>query len=119
MPSSPPREQVPESGAHNECDYLQWSGCSDAVTDAQVFCDTCDGLECEGCLYRHMVDKTTHKNDYAKCCGCMWYYGTKQDCTSCPFAPCHETQARGGGLTESSRCSSSRIAGVTAAAKWP
>jgi len=79
VPTSPPRQQVPETGAHNECNYLQWSDCSNPVTEAKDFCDTCDGLECEGCLYRHMVDKKSRKNDYAQCCGCMWYYGTKQN----------------------------------------
>jgi len=72
--------KVPETGAHSECTYLQWSDCSGPVTEAKNYCDTCDGLECEGCLYRHMVHKSTSKNDYGQCCGCLWYYGKKQNC---------------------------------------
>lgn len=77
--TSPPREQVPETGVHTGCDYIKWSDCSEPVTDTKDFCDTCDGLECEGCIYRHMVDKKSHKNDFGECCSCLWYYGSKRN----------------------------------------
>ena len=36
------------------CDYLKYNECSDGIEAAITNCDSCIGLECDGCLFREM-----------------------------------------------------------------
>lgn len=78
-PTSFVRHKLEETGVHDpaDCDYIRWSACGLSLTDAGTNCDTCDGLECDGCLYRELVDISIDKNAWVDCCPCLWYYGQR------------------------------------------
>ncbi|EDQ84208.1 uncharacterized protein MONBRDRAFT_34790 [Monosiga brevicollis MX1] len=57
-----------------DCDYVRFSECGAGINDAISHCKGCDGLECDGCLYRELpedVDAT----DFSDCCPCFYFYG--------------------------------------------
>jgi len=79
------REKIPESGNNHasDCDYQLWHDCGAGIKLADENCQSCVGLECDGCLFREMNPnwnpKTHDVDDWYKCCPCIYNYAEKYD----------------------------------------
>eukprot|EP00049_Salpingoeca_infusionum_P004719 m.82803 g.82803 ORF g.82803 m.82803 type:complete len:358 (+) comp12701_c0_seq1:92-1165(+) len=74
-PTSTPRHELIETGNQDptDCDYVRWSMCGASVRTGADACDTCDGLECSGCLYE-VLPEVKDPSAYGDCCPCIWFY---------------------------------------------
>lgn len=76
------RELIKESGSHNpsDCNSLVWSQCADGIIAAERSCQTCIGLECDGCLFREINphwNASNMANKWHTCCPCIYEYADR------------------------------------------
>jgi len=76
------RELIKESGSHNpaDCTSLVWSQCAEGVIAAERSCQTCIGLECDGCLFREINpnwNASNLDNKWHTCCPCIYEYADR------------------------------------------
>eukprot|EP00040_Diaphanoeca_grandis_P017749 m.93050 g.93050 ORF g.93050 m.93050 type:complete len:371 (-) comp26599_c0_seq1:60-1172(-) len=84
-----PAEGLAQSDAHHpqDCDDLAHQGLIYQCKSAGIFdlipdrCDGCQGLECTGCIFRHLNhtkdEFKTPADAWTDCCPCLWYEGTQ------------------------------------------
>eukprot|EP00054_Salpingoeca_dolichothecata_P036805 m.8716 g.8716 ORF g.8716 m.8716 type:complete len:329 (+) comp7049_c0_seq1:710-1696(+) len=77
--SSLNRNLLPEGGNTNPeaCQYFEWDSCRDGVQTAAKYCYSCQGLECDGCIYRSLPE-TDQEDGWTECCPCLWYYADQK-----------------------------------------
>jgi hypothetical protein len=77
------REKIPEYGNTDpaDCGYALWKNCTASGLDAAATnCDTCTGLECDGCLFRELNPdwnakiREDNNNNWYRCCPCIHKY---------------------------------------------
>lgn len=77
------RERIPEYGNTDTktCTYDLWRNCTaEGLDQAAKNCESCTGLECDGCLFREMNPSWTaalrqdDSNLWYRCCPCMQKY---------------------------------------------
>jgi hypothetical protein len=76
--ASVPRHLVPSGGAHDpeDCNYVRWSECGTGIREAATYCKGCDGLECDGCVYRELPENVDD-HAFTDCCPCNYYYAQR------------------------------------------
>lgn len=80
------REKIPESGFNDpdDCDYVHWYTCGEGIRNAQVNCAGCQGLECDGCLFREINpvwDPFSDDNNWQYCCPCIFLFAQEYEQT--------------------------------------
>ena len=79
------RQRINQGGDYwpEDCDYTKWAKCGSGIKDAAKTCDTCEGLECDGCLFRELNPNwdpskpNLDVDDWSSCCPCMYQYAQK------------------------------------------
>lgn len=71
--------RLPETGVvdPNDCEYDILPKCDPAIEIASNACRGCVGLECEGCIYREYPVSLNQREEYSRCCPCLYYYAER------------------------------------------
>eukprot|EP00045_Choanoeca_perplexa_P005183 m.43968 g.43968 ORF g.43968 m.43968 type:complete len:329 (+) comp12979_c0_seq1:45-1031(+) len=82
------REKLTESQNRDpkDCDYVRWANYKTGISMAYRNCQTCDSLECDGCLFRELNPDWDTFNDTQKdlttwhdACPCIYYFADTYD----------------------------------------